>query len=77
MSVLRMAVHVMKTLIAPTVTVLIAVLVNKDLLGMVLSAQVRYSTELVRLTEDGLEIVTWSRSGRGGGLVVTTRACSQ
>ena len=63
-----MAVHVMKTLIAPTVTVLIAVLVNKDLLGMVLSAQVRYSTELVRLTEDGLEIVTWSRSGRGGGV---------
>ena len=67
MSVLRIAVHVMKTLIAPTMTVLIAVLVNKDLLGMVLSAQVRYSTELVRLTEDGLEIVSPARGGVQSG----------
>ena len=64
MSVLRIPVHVMKTLIAPTAMVLIAVLVNKDLLGMVLPAQVRYSTELVRLTEDGLEILSPAR-GRG------------
>lgn len=35
MSVLRKPVHVMKTLIAATVTVLIAVRVNEDLLEMV------------------------------------------
>ena len=52
-SVPRIPVHVMKTLIAPTVMVLIAVLVNKDLLGMELSAQVGCITELVLLTEDG------------------------
>ena len=63
MSVLRIPVHVMKTLIVPTLMVLIAVLVIKDLLGMVLSAQVRNSTKLVRLTEDGLEIVSPVRRG--------------
>ena len=40
MSALAILVRVMRTLIAPTVTVLIAVLVNKGLLEMVLSAQV-------------------------------------
>ena len=75
MSVLRIPIHVMKTLIVPTVTVLIAVLVIKDLLGMVLSAQVRYSTALVRLTEDGLEMVNPVLGGGGGG--ATTYACSQ
>ena len=59
----------MKTLIVPTVTVLIAVLVIKDLLGMVLSAQVRYSTALVRLTEDGLEMVNPVLGGGGEGLL--------
>ena len=34
MSVLRIPVRVMGTLIAPTMTVLTAVLVNKDLMGM-------------------------------------------
>ena len=51
MSVLRIPVHVMKMLIVPTVTVLTAVLVNKDSPEMVQSAQVRYSTDLLDYLE--------------------------
>ena len=40
MSVPQIPVHVMKTLIAPTVTVLLAVLVNKDSLAMARSVKV-------------------------------------
>ena len=69
MSVLLIPVHVTKTLIAPTVTVLTAVLVNKDSLEMEQFVKVLYKTKRLATTATVTSDNTGLISGKLGVLV--------